>query len=207
MNNRKNTLMIVLFYGGLWGIMEATLGYALHLLPCGFAGMFMFPLGFYFMYNAFKSTNQHKVIFFTAVVAASIKLTDLLIPLNTITSVANPAVSIILEGLVVFAGVKIMAGRRNFAMPFLVSLAWTVLFPAIQSLILQPPNGLYQESPFTLFSFVIITTFFSGTLISTYLKKGEIISIFKLKFQKLNLLAMVVPGAAVIFELGNSIIF
>lgn len=207
MEDRKNIFMIVLFYGGLWGILEATLGFALHLLPPGFAGMFMFPIGFYFMYNAYRATDEHKVIFYTALVAAAIKLSNLILPFNTLMSAVNPAVSILLEGLVVFVGVRIMAKSKNFAMPYLMSLSWTVLFPVFQALILNPANGLQQEPLLTVIGFIILTTIVSGSIITTYLKKQDIASLFTVKFKQKGLIASLIVIIAIIFELGNSILF
>ena len=42
--------VVSLFWGALWGIAEATLGYLAHLISLipGIAGFIMFPIGFYF---------------------------------------------------------------------------------------------------------------------------------------------------------------
>src|SRR6056297_783451 len=158
MEDRKNIFMVVLFYGGLWGILEATLGFALHFLPPGFAGMFMFPIGFYFMYNAYRTTDQHSTIFYTALVAAALKLSNLILPFNTVMSAVNPAVSIILEGLVVLVGVRAIVMGKKLATPYLMSLSWTVLFPVFQALFLNRANGLQQESLLTVIGFIVLTT-------------------------------------------------
>ncbi len=104
--NNKRTIFTILFFGGLWGIIEATLGYLVHFLPTGFPGMIMFPIAFYFMYSSYKNTNKQSAVFFTALVAGIIKLSDLFIPLKSTMSAINPAVSIVLESLIVFAFIK-----------------------------------------------------------------------------------------------------
>ncbi|HMA63312.1 MAG TPA: hypothetical protein VKP78_11730 [bacterium] len=207
MEDRKNIFMVVLFYGGLWGILEATLGFALHFLPPGFAGMFMFPIGFYFMYNAYRTTDQHSTIFYTALVAAALKLSNLILPFNTVMSAVNPAVSIILEGLVVLVGVRAIVMGKKLATPYLMSLSWTVLFPVFQALFLNQANGLQQESLLTVIGFIVLTTIVSGSIITTYLKKQDIASLFTIKIKQRNLLASLVVIVALIFELGNSILF
>jgi hypothetical protein len=103
-------LLISLFWGSLWGIVEATLGYGAHVfirIP-GAVGFILFPIGFYFMMRAFKSSGKMWAIISTAAVASTIKLLDLFLPgLNPIYTI-NPAVSILMEALVVWVGVKLL---------------------------------------------------------------------------------------------------
>ncbi|MCK4716365.1 MAG: hypothetical protein KAT54_06125 [Candidatus Marinimicrobia bacterium] len=206
MDKSKKLLRIVLFYGGLWGITEATLGYLLHFLPCGFSGMFMFPIGFYFMFNAFKMTGKQSAIFTTALVAAAIKLTDLFVPLRTSMTAINPAISIIFESLVVFAFVKVYKENRHYAGAAIISLIWMVILVLAQQFIFKPVEGLYLMPLPRLAGFLVLSTAVSGLTIGTYLKKPAVFA-YQFNFRKLSYLQ---PAAvillAIVCEIGNSLI-
>jgi len=100
----KKNLNIILFWGALWGITEATLGYVLHIfsipLP-GLPGLLMFPIAFIFMHRGYDSTQNPMSVLQIAFVAASIKLTDLLFGGLMTIYVINPALSLIVEALAV----------------------------------------------------------------------------------------------------------
>lgn len=140
----KTTILMILFMGALWGIAEATLGYVLHFLPHGMSGMFMFPIGMYFMYNAYKKSNKTQAVMWVAMIAASVKLIDLALPTRSPMSVINPATSILLESLVVFAFVKLYKGRRVVQSSFLVGFAWIAAFTLLQAFVFKPEVGLYN---------------------------------------------------------------
>ncbi|MBU4445137.1 hypothetical protein KJ656_08665 [bacterium] len=206
MDDSKKLLRIVLFYGGLWGITEATLGYLLHFLPCGFSGMFMFPIGFYFMFNAFKTTGKQSTIFYTALIAAAIKLTDLFVPLRTAMTAINPAISIIFESLVVFAFAKVYKENRHYAGAAVMSLSWIVILVLAQQFIFKPVEGLYLMPLPRLAGFLVLSTAVSGLIIGTYLNKPAVLAL-QFNFRKLSYLQ---PAAviliAIICEIVNSLI-
>jgi len=206
MDDSQKLLRIALFYGGLWGITEATLGYLLHFLPCGFSGMFMFPIGFYFMFNAYKATGSQRTIIYTAFIAAAIKLTDLFVPLRTPMTAINPAISIILESLVVFAFVKVYKENRYYAGAAIISLSWMVILVLVQQFIFKPVEGLYLMPLPRLAGFLVLSTAVSGLIIGTYLKKPAVFAL-QFNFRKLSYLQ---PAAvvliAIICEVGNSLI-
>jgi hypothetical protein len=206
MSDTKKLLRIVLFYGGLWGITEATLGYLLHFLPRGFSGMFMFPIGFYFMFNSYKMTGNQRTIIYTAFIAAAIKLTDLFVPLRTAMTAINPAISIILESLVVFAFVKVYKENRHYAGAAIISLSWMVILVLAQQFIFRPVEGLYLMPLHRLAGFLVLSTVVSGLIIGTYLKKPAVFAL-QFNFRKLSYLQ---PAAvvliAIICEIGNSLI-
>jgi hypothetical protein len=100
MTDKRQLVWTSLFWGSLWGLAEATLGHALHQIPMpGIAGYVMFPVGVFFMVTAFKHSGQSTAIFLTALVAANIKLIDLLLPSQSPFAVINPAVAILCESL------------------------------------------------------------------------------------------------------------
>ena len=114
MKQRRKTefVLTALLFGSLWGISEATLGFLLHLVSRvsfipGLAGFIMFPVAFFFMRAAFKTSNSIYVIPLTAVVTASFKLASLIMPSVTLIFVVNPIISILAEGLAVLLFFKL----------------------------------------------------------------------------------------------------
>jgi len=207
MKNKIKTLKIVLFYGGLWGILEATLGYFLHLLPPGIAGILMFPIAFYFMNKSYHAADKSSVIFYTASVAALIKLVDLLIPFTPPIKVLNPALAILLQALVVFVFLRQYKENRIYARSFTSSFSWIILFVASQRLITRPIQGLYQQPFLSMLRTIMLNGIGCGILIGTYLKLKTIhslgLSIHKFSWAR----SLLVVVFALFCELGNSILF
>jgi len=172
MKNTAKTIRTIILMGALWGICEASIGYGLHFLPYGFSGMFMFPIGMYFMYNAYKQSDSKNAVLWVGLIAASIKFIDLLLPTRSPMSVINPATSIILESLVVFAFVKIPY-RNKITASYLLGASWVLLFTLTQALIFRPETGLYTLPAFQFMSFLLLNALVSGSLVALYLKNEE----------------------------------
>jgi hypothetical protein len=99
--NKRQLIWIPLFWGSLWGLAEATLGHVLHHIPIpGIAGYVMFPIGVFFMVQALNHSGKLSAIHLTALVAAQIKLLDLVLPARSPFAVINPAVAILCESFV-----------------------------------------------------------------------------------------------------------
>ena len=102
-NDLSQSLIIALFWGSLWGLAEATLGHILHLFRIpGLAGFVMFPMGVFFMTKAYQDSKNLNMILTTSIVAATIKLSNMLFPGTSPLDVLRPAIAIICESLVVF---------------------------------------------------------------------------------------------------------
>lgn len=102
-NSFSRSLIIALFWGSLWGLAEATLGHILHLLRIpSLAGFVMFPMGVFFMTKAYRDSGNLNMILETSMVAATIKLSNMLFPGTSPVDVLRPAIAIICESLVVF---------------------------------------------------------------------------------------------------------
>ena len=209
MNNKK-TILTILFLGGLWGIIEATFGYLIHFLPNGFPGMIMFPIAFYFIYTSYKQTGKQSAIFYTAIVAGLIKLSDLFIPLQSAVSTINPAVSIILESLIVFVFIKIYSENRIYIKSAAMSLGWILLLVFSQRFIFHPAEGLYLKPFVEMIGFLIMNTIVSGLIIGTFLKlkQNSNFMILKYDFQKISYAMPISLLLVAIFcEMGNSLLF
>lgn len=131
----KKTLCKILYYGSLWGIAEATLGYVLHAAELfsfiKISGSIMFPIGVLCMHKAFTKTNKTHAIMLTSLVAALIKSINIIIPNAT---VVNPVMAILLQGLAVYLIMpSMLKGSEKrllplFSMGFAVTAAWRLPF-------------------------------------------------------------------------------
>ncbi len=137
--SKKQFINTVLFFGGIWGLIEASLGYVLHIfssfvsLP-SLSGMILFPIGLYLMYRSMKSSGQSAAVLLTALVAAAIKSASVLLPFVSFRFVRNPAIAILLEGLaawVVISSTSKILDRWLPAKAILLSIGWRTLFLAI----------------------------------------------------------------------------
>lgn len=130
----RKGLSTVVFWGAAWGLAEATIGFVLHkaavALP-GLPGFLMFPIAVFFMHRAYKSSERAEDSFFAACVAASVKLVDFLVPGHDPIRIINPAISLLMEGLAVYA-VLIAFGnlkRQNaLAASFVMGAIWRAMF-------------------------------------------------------------------------------
>jgi hypothetical protein len=102
--NVLRTVLTMVLFGAIWGLLEATVGYLLHWLPSMVSGLVMFPIGATLMMWGFRSTDDRKAILAAGLIAAALKAVNLAMPLpnNDVMRVINPMISIILQSLVVF---------------------------------------------------------------------------------------------------------
>ena len=130
--NRKQTLTVLLnvvFFGALWGILEATLGTVLHLPALDKAGMYaasttiMLPIAYYLMAICYKKTGSRWAVFVMGGIAALIKL-SVAIVIGFRPSVYNPAIYIVAESLmmgvalIIFNPKNVLSFRTLGAMIF-----------------------------------------------------------------------------------------
>ncbi len=206
MKNNAQQIQAIILFGALWGLSEASIGYMLHFLPYGFSGMFMFPIGFYFMYNAYKQTNKQNAVLWVGIIAATIKLVDLLLPTRSLLSVINPATSILLESLVVFAFVKMYNSKKVFVPSLALGLGWITLFALTQAFIFRPASGLYLYPLNEILIFVLLNAVVSGLLIALYLKKEDL-AMWRFGLRKASyVLPLLALAIAIALELTNSLI-
>jgi hypothetical protein len=101
----RDWMLPVLFWGAVWGFVEATLGFVLHkaaiAIP-GLPGFVMFPIACIWMDRVITVTRKPAAAFGAACVAAGIKLLDFVLPGAIPLRILNPAASLLLEGLVVW---------------------------------------------------------------------------------------------------------
>jgi len=131
MISKKSVLFTVIFFGAIWGILEATLGYGLHYLPDFISGGVMFPIGAALMFWAYRNTQKRSSVLYVAMIAAAIKAVNFLIPGAFALKIYNPMIAIMLQSVVVFAAVSLFEKK---SMPVQLtavagtSLVWRSLF-------------------------------------------------------------------------------
>ncbi|MBU1145818.1 MAG: hypothetical protein KJ971_08225 [Firmicutes bacterium] len=168
-NNKLNKISTILFYGAIWGILEASLGYVLHFVPTFIAGTIMFPIVSVLLVRAYAKTNSKASLVFIGLVASFIKGINLFMPQYSIWKTINPMISIVVESILVLAVIQIISKDKPLqtfvALP-LVSIGWRVLFLAnlgIQFLangyLATQISGIYPA-----FEFVILSGIVSGVI-------------------------------------------
>ena len=172
-----STLAVMLLYGGIWGLVEATLGFLLHLIPRfapvpPLAGMVLFPVGVLFMLAAVQAAGKPVAAAGVAVVAAAIKASSALLAPIPWFFVQNPVFSILLEGLVVWGFVAAFAFQRYSARTFPLALgaavSWRLLFIAVH-VVFGIQWGLLARGVPAVLQFVLLDSLVNGALITALL--------------------------------------
>ena len=126
-NKTWETITKIIFFGAIWGIIEATLGYALHFLPALIAGSVMFPLVMFILYHAYKSLGSRKAIILVGAVAIMIKATNLFLPLLNPAKAINPMIAMFIQSLLAFAVMPMLSSDKvlnKFSGVVIASLGW-----------------------------------------------------------------------------------
>lgn len=135
-NDKKSILSTVLFFGAVWGFLEATLGYLLHWTPDWISGSVMFPIGAFLVIRAYLKTGSRKAALLVGVVAAGIKAFDFLLPLppQGPIRIFVPMYCILIEAAVAVLVIPLLdknrAGSRWWALP-VASTAWRLGYVAL----------------------------------------------------------------------------
>ncbi|MDP3130295.1 MAG: hypothetical protein Q8N15_03050 [Bacillota bacterium] len=127
------TMVRVIAFGALGGLLEATLGYVLHLVHDYLPGLVMPAIGAAILVRLYKTTPSRKAVFAVGVIAAAIKAVDFLIPGMNPLRVANPMLSILMETLVMTVVISLLAKAgawRRVELQFAVSFGWRLVFIA-----------------------------------------------------------------------------
>jgi hypothetical protein len=174
---RKNAYAL-LYWGALWGIAEATLGYVLHIAAAaipGLPGFIMFPAAFFFMNKAYRIDDETKNILIVTGIAAMIKLSGLLVPGNLSILVLNPVLSILMEGLAVFlvmGWAKSNSLQARLVTGFTAGVLWRFIFLLYMLLLAEfkLPAGLVTSGLSVSMRFLFLESVINAILISAFLK-------------------------------------
>ena len=172
----RRSAIVALFWGSLWGLAEATLGYALHFaaraIP-GLPGFLMFPFAFACMHRAVRESDAAAAAFLASLVAASVKLADFLVPGHDPIRIINPALSIAMEGLAVYAFMAYCRRHGKEAGPaqaFGMGLLWRLMFSAHLWAIslFGLPASLVTSGPWPLLRFIFIESLVNAVIMVGY---------------------------------------
>lgn len=172
----KRNISIVLFWGAIWGIAEATLGYFLHLISFSMGWCIWLPLAFYFLNKVYTETKKTNYLVYVGVIAAAIKLVDLFMA-SRIDKVINPAAAIVFEALALCAVYKVLEnkGRKlNYLAILAMNFSWRIMYSLYlfvmptSFFIVSPLRGL---EPFL--KFLFLESIVTSIIIYVYLKLME----------------------------------
>jgi len=185
-NQKMNMIYTAIFWGALWGISEAIIGYILHLFTFipGIAAIVMFPIAYYFIRKVYFDTGRIWTIFLTAGITAAIKLTDLFLPFLRPIKTINPAISILIEAIVVaalftFAYKKGIGKSISFSHSLIISLSWRILYILISiPIFLLFMDGYLKNGPLSIVRFLTLDSVINCGIIFLFskinvLKKSE----------------------------------
>ena len=118
MKNKTNLLFTILFWGSMWGLLEATLGWVLHRLHFPGDSTLLYTFGIFCMLSCASRTGKGgKAVLGTAIVASAIKLSDLFMPM-TFHGAINHAMYILEEGVII----AILSQFITISVPYKASL-------------------------------------------------------------------------------------
>lgn len=167
-NNQAAELQLTaVFYGALWGILEASLGHFLHYIPLPLSGFIMFPLAYLLMRRAFRVTGDSRVIFLMGFIAAGIKLVDLAIPGLPAVKTINPAMALLIEAMAVGVFYSVRMPQTALVPRILgINFSWRLFFLGFAFLIdrfTSAEVGLVQSSR-AVFIFLLLNGILSAVL-------------------------------------------
>ncbi|TNF08117.1 MAG: hypothetical protein EP317_03675 [Bacillota bacterium] len=129
----KNIIRTTLFFGAIWGLLEATLGYLLQFLPPLVSGSIMFPIAATILTITYLNTKSKTSILWVGVIAAAIKSINFFMPGLLPIKTYNPMIAIMLQSIVM-VGVCYIIDYKKLPYSLLglsaASLLWRVLFYA-----------------------------------------------------------------------------
>jgi hypothetical protein len=187
---RKDLSQIV-FYGALWGFLEATIGHLLHFIPWTIAGSIMFPIASVILVNAYVKLESKMSLMYIAVVASLVKSVDFFLPALSIYKTINPIIAFFLEALLVVAVVRIVMKdtvKTNLLSMQVASISWRALFMGYMAVQFFLTGNLapYIKDLGSITNFLIIEGVVSGLLATglyymvSFISKKEHIS-FKVR--------------------------
>jgi hypothetical protein len=161
----------IVFFGSLWGLLEASLGHLLHVLPeflplPPMSGVILFPIGLMFMMTAMRRTGSSAAIPATAIVAAAIKAATIALPFVTFRYIRNPVIAILSEGAVAWIVLGATGLKMDITLPLkaiVMSLGWRALFFA--SNIIFGLSGIANKPAILQRQFIFLDGFIDAAII------------------------------------------
>jgi len=174
-NKNRQSILIPLFWGALWGLTEATLGHLLHLskIP-GLAGSLMIPIAVFFMVKVYSISGRLSFILIASYAAASLKFFDIFISPHHFFSVLNPMIAIICESLVLFLFLKAWNRKvfTQFFPIFTMVLSWKLIYSAAILTLghFFPIKSIFDLGSARFLSFFLVESLASSLIIFLFFK-------------------------------------
>ncbi len=133
MKTNKSVWVYILFFGAVWGILEATLGYVLQFLPPLVSGSVMFPIAAMLMIVTYQNTKSKSAMIYVAAIAATIKAVNFFLPGLPPIKTYNPMIAIMLQSIVMVIFIPLIEKKPilvKAAGIALVGFSWRTLFLA-----------------------------------------------------------------------------
>ncbi len=152
MKNKLQLISAVIFFGSIWGILEATLGYVLHIIPglsLYMSGAVLFAFASYILFRAYRVTNSRLALLGVGFIAAAIKSVDFLLPLASPFKVINPMLSIIMESLMVVAVISMLnkdSLTSKVKAVVIASIGWRLLYFAYMGIQYLTTGFVYLQT-------------------------------------------------------------
>lgn len=208
MNNKLfRQLSIIVFYGALWGIVEASVGYLLHFLPALIAGTIMFPFASLILYRAYKASQNQWSLIGVGMIAIIIKSVNFFMPFNNAFKIINPMISILLESLVMMVIIKSLSSSKLTTKIMLLtfsSVLWRglfIIYLGFQALttgfIAVQISSLYEVTSFMIISGLLSAAMSVGVIYLSDLPKRAIKPLIPLT----PVLSVITFGLAVILTI------
>lgn len=161
----------IIFFGAIWGIVEASLGYVLHLIPIPISGLIMFPIATFILIKAYKATDSKAALIYIGFIAAAIKSIDLLLPGLSIFKTINPMFSIVLEAVVVAVAYSALTGSNRTKQVLVsigASMGWRGVFIIymVGQYMITGNLAKYLATPFATINFIVINGIISGLIVT-----------------------------------------
>ncbi len=131
MKLNKSVGITILFFGAIWGILEATLGHVLQFLPPLVSGSVMFPIAASLMYLAYNNTKSRSSMIYVAAIAATIKAINFFMPGLPPIKTYNPMIAIMLQSVamvVILPLIKKESLVYKMSGIALIGISWRLLF-------------------------------------------------------------------------------
>ncbi len=131
MKTTKSIWVYVLFFGAIWGILEATLGYALQFLPPLVSGSVMFPIAATLMIITYQNTKSKSAMIYVAAIAATIKAINFFMPGLPAIKTYNPMIAMMLQSVVLVVFIPLIKKKSILAVASgiaVLGFSWRVLF-------------------------------------------------------------------------------
>lgn len=182
---KTNIILIifnVLFWGSLWGVVEATLGTFLHFPFFHKLGMYassstiIIPIAYYLMANCYKRTNSPYAVFLMGCLASMFKLMVGFV-VGFKSTVFNPAIYIVVEALAMGSALAIFRPSNVLSLKTFVAMIVTNTIYQFSYLLIRMALGgvnifasenawIKSAEPylFTINCLAILYTFVSGAI-------------------------------------------